>query len=672
MGRSRRFYVCEPRPSLGGQAEVYPATGTDGLPYAVKLARTGADGEILREEARVVTWLLEQRPELQDMVAPILDEGEHETRPFVVLPWYESRLDHHVRDRGLTERLRIGAALARAVARLHAGPGAVVHRDIKPSNAFVEEADDGTTRIVLADFGVAGARRREVVDHLTGQHTPGFGPVDQILPRRLQGLEPSWDVHAVACSVYALIASRPPDGVQRSYSALTVQGAALQRAWAQWSADPVSEARHEVARLGDLPLDQLVRLSDIEPLEPQDVLLLREHAGNAARVEGVPSSRGTRAGTALVELLRLALAPDPRQRALDAAGLADRLDALADWVRGRGAPPRFRRRRGPAIAGAALLVATALSLAPPGAPTYDAVVVEPGAVTLGSTPDAWGREDDEPLREVQITRAYAIGATEVTQRLWREVTGESPVADRRVGLDAPGSPCADYEREPLVGDEYPVVCVSWCDAVAFANALSRRDGLAPAYQIDASDDCAVRWDRDADGWRLPTEAEWAHAARSGGLHGIVAGSLQDVPERGCAELSRFGNVADAAFRARFPWLDGGLPPTGYRDRACSRDALEDDGYAGLAPVGAFEPNRFGVYDLTGNVREWVFDVYEAHPTGGVDPSGPEEGTHRVFRGSAFDDDARNVRIANRGHAEPARRMKYVGVRLARSLVEEDP
>jgi sulfatase modifying factor 1 len=159
--------------------------------------------------------------------------------------------------------------------------------------------------------------------------------------------------------------------------------------------------------------------------------------------------------------------------------------------------------------------------------------------------------------------------------------------------------------------QLPAESVSWFDAIHFCNALSEQEGLAAAYDVQAEH---VEWDAKADGFRLPTEAEWEHACRAG-TTGARYGELDDI----------------AWYRSN----SGGHPHD----------------------VGGKQPNGWGLYDMLGNVWEWCWDTYD-----------PEVyGDYRVLRGGGWFDENWSCRASVRRRSHPTFQIDDVGFRVARNL-----
>ncbi|NNF40068.1 MAG: SUMF1/EgtB/PvdO family nonheme iron enzyme [Woeseiaceae bacterium] len=258
--------------------------------------------------------------------------------------------------------------------------------------------------------------------------------------------------------------------------------------------------------------------------------------------------------------------------------------------------------------------------------------IEPATFTLGASRAEAGRRANEVIVPVTITRPYLIGVHEVSNRQFAEFR-----KNHDSGADVHPS---------LAADDNPVANVSWADAVQYCNWLSQQEGRTPAYRQEFDQWVPVY--PTPDGYRLPTEAEWALAIRYAGgkqPQKFAWGDKWPPPENS-------GNLADRSARELVPSI---LP-------------AYDDGFASTAPVGKFKPNRIGLYDTAGNVAEWVNDLYTV-PTPGVttpvvDPVGPERGNSHVVRGSSWRHaGVTELRLSYRDYSTTPR--PDIGFRIAR-------
>ncbi|MAC33170.1 MAG: hypothetical protein CME38_06135 [Haliea sp.] len=254
----------------------------------------------------------------------------------------------------------------------------------------------------------------------------------------------------------------------------------------------------------------------------------------------------------------------------------------------------------------------------------------PADFTMGASRREPGRRANETLRPVRLRRLFYLQTTEVTNAQFRQF-----LASHNAG---------QVQGASLNREHQPAVQVSWQQAARFCNWLSEKEGLDPFYT--QQDGIITGFRAESLGYRLPSEAEWAWAARV----------------RGETLLT-------------FPWGEG-FPPTQVLENYADTSAAYitgrvvdgyNDGNATTATVGSFPANHHGLHDLGGNAAEWVHDVYRIPPAGGdaeTDPLGPASGDNYVIRGASWaHSKLAELRLAWRDYGQAAR--DDVGFRLAR-------
>jgi formylglycine-generating enzyme required for sulfatase activity len=267
------------------------------------------------------------------------------------------------------------------------------------------------------------------------------------------------------------------------------------------------------------------------------------------------------------------------------------------------------------------------------------VLVQPGTFLMGSPPDEANRGDDEQQHEVTITKPFYMGVHPVTVGQWRAfVRAKSYRTEAEQGDGAHGWTGSKWEKDRKFnwqtpgftqGDNHPVTCVSWNDAVAFCDWLKQTDA-GRAY-------------------RLPSEAEWEYSCRGGPMSSTKPFHFKQPT----ASLSS----TQANFDRNYPY--GGAAKGPYRQAT--------------TPVGTFEANALGIFDMHGNVCEWCLDWYDGNyyttsPT--HDPAGPPNGSYRVGRGGGWSNGRRLCRAASREGFAPSSGFGYLGFRVAVPLVEQ--
>jgi len=223
------------------------------------------------------------------------------------------------------------------------------------------------------------------------------------------------------------------------------------------------------------------------------------------------------------------------------------------------------------------------------------VLIQPGSFVMGSPENELGRSSREVQHGVTLSQAFYLQTTEVTQGQWKTVMGDNP---------SHFSGC----------DDCPVEQVSWEDAQEFIEKLNLHE--------------------NANRYRLPTEAQWEYAARSGSITALANGNLVETECNLDSNLNAMG------------WYCGNSDNKTH-------------------PVAQKEANSWGLYDMHGNVWEWCQDWSDSYPTNTVvDPMGPSSGTYKVVRGGGWHHGARTCRSANSYAYSPNYRYYLVGLRLS--------
>ena len=269
------------------------------------------------------------------------------------------------------------------------------------------------------------------------------------------------------------------------------------------------------------------------------------------------------------------------------------------------------------------------------------VKIPAGTFTMGQT-DMGQDGFAAPTHQVTLS-AFSISKYLITQEQYAAVMGANP--SRFTLAEAP------LTTGETSAQKRPVEHITWFDAAAFCNTLSELEGRTPAYTItgitrheDGSITAAtVTMNRKKNGYRLPTEAEWEYACR--------AGTTEDYSFANPADIDNyawyFDNSRDDAIRVLFPPF-----------RNSARKTHQ---------VGLKQANPWGLFDMHGNVWEWVWDRWEEYTdTPKTNPEGPAEGAYRVYRGGGWLNEASALRSAIRGANEPLRRDGNIGFRVVRT------
>lgn len=253
------------------------------------------------------------------------------------------------------------------------------------------------------------------------------------------------------------------------------------------------------------------------------------------------------------------------------------------------------------------------------------ILIHGGNYIMGSPDTENWRNEDETTHEVTISDFY-ISETEVTQNDFADIMGYNP----------------SYFK----GSKLPIENISWYEAIEYCNLLSIKNGLTPVYIIE---DNQITWDLGANGYRLPTEAEWEYASRAGTNNPFnTENSIKAL---------------EANYNGKYPYE--------IENYYFEQDKLETtpgEYRKKTIEVGSLSHNKWGLYDMHGNVSEWVYDYYDEYDIdNAVNPYGPEEGTYKIARGGSWSDSAKHLRNAYRSVASPATKSSNIGFRIVRNV-----
>jgi len=614
-GESLAFgkYIIQEKLGAGGMGQVYKAYHPEAaklVAIKVILPQGKFDTESIKRFEREVKA---SEKLVHPNIIAVLDSGSSKGSLFMVMELIEGKdLFELINEKGkLAIKEAVAYIIQAARALEHAHANGVIHRDVKPANLIADS--QGLLKIV--DMGLAKIQEGENEDKISmlTTNTAIMGSADFMSPEQTvstKNVDTRTDIYSLGASFYFLLTAKVMYPQKATFSKLISHRQApisslkfmrpdvsqkLDDIYTKMVAKKVEDRYQSMTKL-ILDLEALEKESTTQNLLKQDAVLnpFQVNGVNFLDLDDISIKPKKSAGIfankkiamfcaglfVVVGLLVILFIPKNTMVKNDLNNTDDAQEAFLeppfDFNQAQEAQQALAKTLG-------LAVETTVDL---GRGVNLAMILIPqGKFMMGSPFSEPGHKSDEAQHQVVLSRPYFIGKNEVTQEQWEAVMGDNPSQTK--------------------GAKLPVTNISWNDCQNFISKLNAKT---------------------ESNYRLPTEAEWEYACRSGSKSAYSVG-----------------------------------------DKITKNDANYENAKGGAKPVGSYKPNAFGLYDMHGNVWEFCSDWYSAYSPGkSLDPMGVNNGRDHVLRGGSFFVDGLLLRSSTRDLVAPDFHNVVIGLRLAKT------
>lgn len=616
IGESLAFgkYIIQEKLGAGGMGQVYKAYHPEAaklVAIKVILPQGKLDAESIKRFEREVKA---SEKLVHPNIIAVLDSGRIDDQLFMVMELIEGKdLFELINEKGklpVNEAVAYIIQAARALEYAHAN--GVIHRDVKPANLIVDS--QGLLKIVDMGLAKINAGENEDVVSLLTTNTAIMGSADFMSPEQTvstKNVDTRTDIYSLGASFYFLLTAKVMYPQKTTFSKLI--------AHRQSPISPLKAVRFDVSqKLDDVYTKMVAKRVEDRYQSMKELILdleaLRKESGTQDRLKQDAALNPFQVnGVNFLDLDGISIKPKKNEGifankkiALVCSGLLvvvglvfvmlfitkntlvkNDLNNTNDSQEAFLEPPFDNNQAHEAQQALAKTLGLAVEA------TVDLgkgvnlamILIPQGKFIMGSTLSEPGHKDDELQHQVVFSRPYFIGKYEVTQEQWETVMGDNPSQTK--------------------GAKLPVTNVSWNDCQNFISKLNAKT---------------------ESNYRLPTEAEWEYACRSGAKSAYSVG-----------------------------------------DKITKNDANYENVKGGAKPVGSYKPNAFGLYDMHGNVWEFCSDWYGPYSAGkSIDPMGVKNGHDHVLRGGSFFVDGLLLRSSTRDYVAPDFHNVVIGLRLAKS------